>query len=282
MWYADDPRQVPWPRFLDEVARAGYEWIELGPYGYLPTDPIRLADELAVRGLRVAGQAVRSALHQGRDGWRETWPRVAESGALVQAVGGSHLILVPGFWRDPWTGAFVEEPDLTAQQWRDLTGSTNRLARQVRDLFGLRLSLHPHAYTHVNNEQAVARFLAATDPELVSLCLDTGHYAFCGADSVQLLENSGERVGYLHLKQVDPAVLAEVVAEDEPFATAVARGVWCEPPHGLPSLEPVLAAARRIGTDLFAIVEQDMYPCPADKPLPIAERTRRRLRSYGV
>ncbi len=40
VWFADDPRQTPWERFLDEVAAAGYTRIELGPYGYLPTDPV--------------------------------------------------------------------------------------------------------------------------------------------------------------------------------------------------------------------------------------------------
>ena len=43
VWFPDHPRQVPWQRFLDEVQAAGYHWIELGPYGYLPTDPHQLA-----------------------------------------------------------------------------------------------------------------------------------------------------------------------------------------------------------------------------------------------
>ncbi|WP_018215507.1 sugar phosphate isomerase/epimerase family protein [Salinispora vitiensis] len=282
VWYANDPRQVPWPRFLDEVARAGFEWIELGPYGYLPTDPTRLAGETALRGLRVAAATLSTSLHRGHSGWQETWPRVAMTAALVRAVGGTCIVIMPGYWRDPWTGEPTEEPHLTAAQWRDLTVLTNRLARQVRDSFGLRVMLHPHAYTHIDNEPAVTRFLDATDPDLVSLCLDVGHYTYCGGDSVKLLDTCGERVGHLHLKQVDPAVLADVVAKDEPFGTAVTRGVWCEPPNGLPALEPVLAAARRLDTDMFAIVEQDLYPCPADKPFPIAERTRRLLRSYGV
>jgi len=32
----------------------------------------------------------------------------------------------------------------------------------------------------------------------------------------------------------------------------------------------------------FAIVEQDMYPAPFDKPLPIAKRTRAYLREIGM
>ena len=49
VWHADDPLQTPWNRFLDELAGVGYEWLELGPYGYLPTDPAQLSDELAAR-----------------------------------------------------------------------------------------------------------------------------------------------------------------------------------------------------------------------------------------
>ena len=47
MWFPDDPNQTSYTRFLDEVADSGYQWIELGPYGYLPTDPKKLSDELA-------------------------------------------------------------------------------------------------------------------------------------------------------------------------------------------------------------------------------------------
>ncbi|MET9931051.1 MULTISPECIES: sugar phosphate isomerase/epimerase [unclassified Streptomyces] len=282
VWFPDDPRQVPWQRFLDEVAGAGYEWIELGPYGYLPTDPAVLAEETARRGLRVSAGTVFTGLHHGPDVWERTWAHVAENAALAQAMGAGHLVVIPSFWRDDRTGEVLEDPVLTAGQWRDLTRLTERLGREVRERYGLRIVVHPHADTHLDGEESVTRFLDATDPEAVALCLDTGHYAYAGGDSVGLIEAYGERIGYLHLKQVDPAVLAEVVAEGTPFGPAVARGVMCEPPSGVPALEPVLAAARALDVDLFAIVEQDMYPCDPDVPYPIALRTRGFLRSCGV
>ncbi|MET7318002.1 2-keto-myo-inositol dehydratase, partial [Streptomyces thermoviolaceus] len=72
VWFPDDPQQVPWHRFLDEVAEAGYSWIELGPYGYLPTDPARLTGELDKRNLRVSAGTVFTALHRGPDVWDST------------------------------------------------------------------------------------------------------------------------------------------------------------------------------------------------------------------
>ncbi|MFJ4922027.1 sugar phosphate isomerase/epimerase family protein [Streptomyces sp. NPDC088725] len=282
VWFPDDPQQVPWRRFLDEVAEAGYEWIELGPYGYLPSDPAVLGEETARRGLKVSAGTVFTGLHHGPAVWEETWAHVARIAALTQAMGADQLVVIPSFWRDDKTGEVLEDRTLTPAQWRDLTSQTERLGREVRDRFGLRIVVHPHADTHVDTEANVSRFLDATDPELVSLCLDTGHYAYCGGDSVKLIETYGERIGYLHLKQVDPEILAGVIAEEVPFGPAVGRGVMCEPPGGIPALGPVLEAAGRLDVDLFAIVEQDMYPCPPDKPFPIAERTRRFLRSCGA
>ncbi|OON72518.1 sugar phosphate isomerase/epimerase family protein [Streptomyces tsukubensis] len=282
VWFPDDPRQVPWRRFLDEVAEAGYDWIELGPYGYLPSDPAVLRAETDRRGLKVSAGTVFTGLHHGPDVWDATWEHVAGVAALAQAMGAGHLVVIPAFWRDDKTGQVLEDRTLTAGQWRDLTEQTERLAREVRERYGLRTVVHPHADTHIDTEENVTRFLDATDGDLVSLCLDTGHYAYCGGDSVRLIETYGERVGYLHLKQVDPEVLAAVREEELPFGPAVARGVMCEPPGGVPALEPVLAAAGKLDVDLFAIVEQDMYPCPPDRPLPIAERTRRFLRSCGA
>ncbi len=176
----------------------------------------------------------------------------------------------------------IESHELTAEQWRHLASGMERLAREVLDVYGMTIAVHPHADTHIDTEAHVERFLDATDPALVHLCLDTGHYAYCGGDSVKLIKTYGERIGYLHLKQVDPAVLAGVVERGTPFGPAVAQGVMCEPPTGVPALEPVLTAAQGLGVDLFAIVEQDMYPCPPGKPLPIARRTRAFLRSCGA
>ncbi|WP_159665954.1 sugar phosphate isomerase/epimerase family protein [Streptomyces mexicanus] len=282
VWFPDDPRQVPWDRFLDEVAEAGYSWIELGPYGYLPTDPARLADELDRRGLAVSAGTVFTGLHRGPSAWDATWEHVGRGAALTRAMGARHLVVIPSFWRDDKTAEILEPPELTREQWTHLTRGMERLGRAVRETYGLDIVVHPHADTHLDTEAHVERFLDSTDSALVNLCLDTGHYAYCGGDSVKLIETYGERIGYLPLKQVDPDVLADVVAHQVAFGPAVQRGVMCEPPTGVPALEPVLAAAQKLGVDLFAIVEQDMYPCAPDKPLPIATRTRRFLRSCGA
>jgi inosose dehydratase len=284
VWFADDPRQTPWTRFLDEVAEVGYPWLELGPYGYLPTDPARLADELARRGLSVAGGTVHgfSGLHRPGD-WPDIERITRQVSELTAAVGGRHVIFVPvPGYRDDSTGAFLEPAELDPDQWRIMIKATNDLGKLVAEEYGLRLEFHPHADSHVETQVQTERFLAETDPRSVSLCLDTGHLAYRHADNVALIERYPDRIGYVHIKQMDPAIVAQAEREGLAFGQAVALGASCEPPQGEPVVVDVAKALQELDRDLFVVVEQDMYPAPFDKPKPIAQRTYTYLRSVGI
>jgi inosose dehydratase len=278
VWYADDPRQTPWTRFLDEVAAAGYTRIELGPYGYLPTDPVRLKDELDRRGLTMTAGTTFEQLHRP-DGWESTWRDVARTAELTAAMGAKHLVVMPSMWRGD-NGEVVEERLDREGQTRHGRAVTE-LGRRLAEEFGLQTQYHPHADGHVDTQDTVERFLEETDGAHVNLCLDTGHISYCGGDNLELIQKYPDRIGYVHLKQVDPKVLAEVEAEGLSVDEAVRRGVMCEPPNGIPELPPVLDALAALDVDVFAIVEQDMYPCQPDVPLPIAERTLTYLTAAG-
>jgi inosose dehydratase len=274
VWFADDPRQTPWQRFLDELTEAGYRWLELGPYGYLPTDPARLREEVDRRGLRVSGQAVFGALHNP-DQWEADLRDARQVAELVTAMGARHMVLLP-------VDAGPNPPELEPDRWRTLVDRTSELGRILAEEYGVAAVFHPHADSHVGTQAQIERFLADTDPAAVNLCLDTGHVAYYQGDNVELIGKYPDRIGYLHLKQADPAVLEQVRAEGLSFAEAVRRGAMCEPPKGQPDMEALLDAVdRHLDGDLFAIVEQDLYPCDPDVPLPIAGRTCKYLRQLG-
>ena len=284
VWFADDPRQTPWDRFLDELAGVGYEWLELGPYGYLPTDPARLRDELDRRNLKVAGGTMHghSGLHRADDfpAIEEATRKVAE---LTRAVGAEHLIFVPvPGYRDDETGAYLEPAELDEDAWKTLVTATNELGRIVAEDYGLRLQFHPHADSHVETQAQTERFLDETDPRWVNLCLDTGHLAYTRADNVAIIRGYPDRIGYVHIKQMDPAIVERAEREDLAFGQAVAMGASCEPPAGLPDIPTVVEALSGLDAELYVVVEQDMYPAPFDKPEPIARRTRDYLRGVGV
>ncbi|MGD9528841.1 TIM barrel protein [Pseudonocardia sp.] len=281
VWFPDDPNQVPWHRFLDEAAAAGYEWIELGPYGYLPTDAAQLRDELDRRGLKLSGGAVFAALHRGADALKQAIEDCRTEARLLTALGARHLVLLPEGYTD-LDGALTQPRDLTSEQWSDLCSGMDVLARTLQQEFDVELVFHPHADSHVDTQDRVERFLEQTDPEQVRLCLDTGHIAYCGGDNVAIIRRFPERIGYVHLKQVDPAVMDRVRAEGLGFAPAVRLGAMVEPPTGVPDMPSLLDALADLDADLFAIVEQDLYPCDPDTPAPIATRTARYLGACGI
>ena len=126
------------------------------------------------------------------------------------------------------------------------------------------------------------RFLADTDPDLVSLCLDTGHFAYRYGDPVDFMRKHHERIPYLHLKSVDAVKRDEVNKGDITFAHAVGQDMFVEPHQGIVVFDAFRDVLEEVNYEGFGIVEQDMYPAPFDKPLPIAKRTRAYLREIGI
>jgi inosose dehydratase len=281
VWFPSDPKQTPWHRYLDEVAAAGYEWTELGPYGYLPSDLPTLRAELDRRGLKVSATFAMAHL-EDPSAWPDLQRQVTGGGELLAALGARFLVLIDDTYSDLFTGKPTRPSRLEESAWRRLIDTTHRVGDLVRERFGLQLVFHPHAETHVEYEDQIEALLDQTDPTRVALCLDTGHHAYRGGDPVAFFRRHHARIPYLHLKSVDPQKQAWVEREHIPFAIAVANDMFCEPSQGAVDFLAFRDALREVDYDGLATVEQDMYPAPFDKPLPIARRTLAYLRSIGL
>lgn len=276
-----DPLQTPWQRYLDEVVAAGYQYSELGPFGYLPKDPGIIREEYAGRGLTLTGGTVFVALHKGREALAKAKADCDAEMAVIGPLGAKHLVILPEGYTD-FDGNLVASPTLTEDEWDNLNRGMSELGRYVNDKHGAVLVFHTHADSHVGTQEEIERFLDGTDPDTVQLCLDTGHVAYCGADNLRIIADYPDRVQYVHLKQVDPAVRARVREEKLGFAPAVRLGAMVEPPLGEPDMPSLLAALAGLDRDLYCIVEQDMYPCRFEKPLPIATRTQQYFETCGL
>jgi len=274
VWHPHDDRQTPWHRFLDEVVQAGYTRMELGPFGYLPTEPRTLRGEFARRGLTLSGGTFGGALHRP-EALADLEEQVRQVGDLVAELGGGYLVLLPAAYRGESVPP-TEPRQLDADGWGRFVETSNRLARLACERFGgrIRVVFHPHADSHVETAEQVERYLDDTDPELVGLCLDTGHYAYRDGDSIDLMRRRHDRIPYLHIKTVQADRLHEAHARDLSFPEAVQLGVFCEPADGTIDFPAFKRLLDEIGYDGYAIVEHDLYPCAFDVPLPIAARTR--------
>ena len=281
VWFANDPKQAPWQRYLDEIVQAGFTRTELGPYGYMPTDPQVLRRELERRGLEPVALAEGGNLEEP-SAWPALEKLASQACELLVGVGGKYFVLFDESYTDSRTGEPVSDSALDEEHWKRLIDSTTRLADRVHSRFGLRMLFHPHAETHVETEDQIERFLRETDPQRVNLCFDTGHHAYRGGDAVAFMRKHHDRIPFLHVKSIDADVQRRVAAEHIPFAGAVGMDMFVEPSRGAIDFMQFRDVLREIDYNGYAIVEQDMYPAPLDKPLPIAKRTHDYLVGIGI
>lgn len=204
-------------------------------------------------------------------------PTIPSSRELA-AMDVHHLVVLP----EMHTGALTQPAELTAEQWRDLVDGQSKLGQLVREQFDVRAGFQPHVDTHVDTQRFVGKFLADTDPDAVSLCLDTGHIEYCSGVNREIVHRHPDRISSIHLKQVNPAVAAQARAGRVGFYEAVRRGAMVEPPLGAPAMAPLLDDLAALNRDLRLIIEQDMYPAPAGSAKAIANRTRDYFAGLGL
>lgn len=281
VWFPSDPQQPPFEQFLDEANRAGYRTIELGPYGYLPVDPDALRALLEAYKFRLSGGFVFGNFH-GPDAWDERKVEIDSTCSLLQSLGAQYCVLIESMYTDLFTGEQIAASELTPEEWARLVEVSNRIGSYVSDRYGLKVAFHPHAQTSIEREDQIERYLEMTDPNLVSMCLDTGHHAYCGGDPVQFMRDHHERIPYLHIKSVNDTIRAEVASQQIPFAEAVKMGAFTEPKAGVIDFVQFRQVLDDVGFEGIGIVEQDLYPTEFDRPFPIAVSTRSYLSDIGM
>jgi inosose dehydratase len=280
--FADAPKNPHWRLVLDEIRDSGYEWMELGPVGYLPTDPTRLQTELASRGLHASGTFVFQPLHDLDK--RAEVERVAEATckAITASRGGTLVIIdLVSNERLKTAGRVDDARRLTDGEWDVLLEGVVDVAATARE-HGLRPVFHPHTASYVEFEDEIERLLSDLGRETVQLCIDTGHSAYAGFDPVAFYQRHAERVPYLHLKDIDPKVRQRALAERLNFWQAMTAGIFCPLGSGMVDFAALGQALERHGFDGFATVEQDVDPSPDAQPMRDAITSREFLTEIGM
>ena len=254
---ADAPGNPVWEKVLDEIAGSGVDALELGPVGYLPEDPGRLREELFGRGLTAVGSFVFDDLHDPacRERILVDTRRACDAIAAVQ---GEILVLIdrPGPGRVETVGRSDDAPRMDDDGWASMMAFVDEIAALAEDA-GLRPVFHPHAGSWIEFNDEIDRLL---DDSRIELCLDTGHAAIAGIRVGQAIDAWGDRIGYLHLKDVDPAVLKRVREERLDFWQAVSARVFCPLGDGAVELSIGCERLKRIRYAGYATIEQDMRP----------------------
>jgi inosose dehydratase len=274
-WANDDIREWGGHRsgqeIMREISEAGYEGTEMS-YTF-PQDPQALKKALADHELVLAGaycwvNLANPELHAAE------MARARAHLDFCSRAGAEVANFAEGTGSLHWDrrGTRPEVQPLDRQGWDLLLRGLDELGACGRER-GLRVCFHPHAGTPVETQEEIARVLEGTDPELVSWCPDTGHLAYAGLDPVEAFDRWATRIGYVHLKDVRPAVLARVRQEKPGFLQAVRWNVFATPGQGKLDFPGVLKVLESSGYRGWLILEAEQDPAEHE-PRALARQTR--------
>lgn len=278
--------QIPYGQMLDELVETGYTGSELGDWGYMPTDPAALRRELEARGVAMLGAFVPVALKDAAAHGRgvETAVRTARLLAAVATDPAPFLVLADNNGTVPHrtqnAGRIAPDMGLSTPEWKIFAKGAEEVARSVREQTGLKTVFHHHCAGYVETPEEISRLLELTDPDLLGLVFDTGHYCY-GArtrDVMSGLRRFQERVWYIHCKDCEPEVAARARAHKWDYFRALQNGVFCELGKGCVDFPAFLGWTRQTGYKHYLLVEQDILP-GMGAPKDSARRNREYLRS---
>lgn len=250
---------------LSEMRETGYEGTELGDWGFLPTIPMELRKSMQDHGLLLLGAFVPIPLSD---------PEAHEVGVEI-ALKTARLIYDAGYEdafiilsdangtvmeRTNNAGRITPEMGLSEDSWNTFALGAEKVAKSVRSTFGLRTVFHHHCGGYVETPLEIAKLMKLTDPSLLGLCLDLGHYAFGGGNPVEALNEYYNRIWHIHFKDYDQKVDWRSASEDFDYFKSVEEGVFCQLGKGNVDFHSILNILIEKGYNGWVVVEQDIFP----------------------
>lgn len=271
---------------LDEIRETGYAGTELGDWGFMPTVPAQLRAELDKRSLQLLGAfvpvflkdaskhqagaelAVRTAQLMRDAGFQDAFIVLAdENGSIPE--------------RTKNAGRVTSEMGLTSDEWHTFAQGANFVASEVKAKTGLRTVFHHHCGGYVETPAEIDRLLELTDPNLLGLVLDMGHYMFGGGNPLNLLKVQGERIWHVHFKDCQPEIAAQSRAQGLDYFQSVNAGVFCELGKGAVDFPAIVEELKNQNYNGWIVVEQDVLPGMGN-PKACAARNREYIKTLGL
>lgn len=280
--FPDDERNPPWETVLRECAEAGYKGIELGPIGYMPEDPAELGEALARHDLELIGGVVYRPFHDPGK-WDDVLDGAVRTCKALKAHGAKHLVLIDAVSRRraPTAGRPDEAEQMAPDEWAGFRERIATVAKMGTEEYGLTVGMHAHAAGFMDFEPELERLLSEVDESILKICFDTGHHSYAGFDPVAFMKRHMDRITYVHFKDIDPDVKADVVKNRTEFLKACGQGIFCKLGDGDVDFPAVRNLLVNSGFEGWCSVEQDCDPTLDVDSLADAAANREYLQSIG-
>jgi len=280
--FADDPRNPAWRDVLRDCRDAGYKGIELGPVGFMPEDPVELGEGLSEFDQELIGGVVFRPFHDPT-AWDDVMDGSVRTCKALKAHGARHLVLIDSISprRAPTAGRAGEAEQMDDAEWSAYRDRIATIAKMGAEEYGLTVGIHAHAAGFMDFEPELERLLDEVDEGILKICFDTGHHSYAGFDPVAFMKRHIGRTSYMHFKDIDPVVKADVITSRTGFYDACGQGIFCNLGEG----DVDFPAARQVlldsGFEGWCTVEQDCDPEGDTSPVADARANREYLQSIG-
>ncbi len=278
--------EIGFEQVLDEIKETGYIGTELGDWGYMPTSPELLKAELDKRELALLGAFVPVAMANAdkHGAGVNSALKVAE---LMYKAGYKDALIVLADdngsvpERTKNAGRITASMGLSHEQWQVYAAAAEMIAKAVKEAYGLRTVFHHHCAGYVETPEEVDKLMTLTDPDVLGLCLDMGHYAFGGGDPMEALQKYGDRIWHVHFKDYSPKAAKASREANGDYFDALKRGVFCELGKGAVNFQGVVKLLEQMGYKDWIVVEQDILPGMGN-PKICAQANRDYIKSLGL
>ena len=271
---------------LNEIKETGYEGTELGDWGFLPTNPTDLKKELEKRNLSLVGAFVPVFLKDRSKHASGVENAVRTAKLMADAKYKSAFIILAdenGSVKERTlnAGRVSSSMGLTMDEWKIFAEGVNLLAREVKEQTGLRTAFHHHCAGYVETPEEIDTLMSLTDPSLVGLVLDMGHYMFGGGDPLQVLKKFRNRIWHVHFKDCHSGVAGKSKKEGFDYFQSVSAGVFCELGKGKVDFPAIVKELKAQQYNGWIVVEQDVLPGMGN-PKVCAQRNRDFIKTLGL
>ncbi len=278
--------EIGFEQVLDEIKETGYIGTELGDWGFMPTSPKMLYSVIQKRKLELIGAFVPVALADVKNHSTGITSALKVAELMFQAgYKNSFIVLADDngsvLERTQNAGRIQANMSLSDKEWKVYAKGAENIAKQVKDVFGLRTVFHHHCGGFVETPEEIEKLLSLTDPELLGLCLDMGHYAFGGGDPIEALNTYFKRIWHVHFKDFDPKIANESKEANGDYFDAIKRGVFCELGKGAVDFKSIVKLLNELNYKNWIVVEQDILPGMGN-PKNSAKTNRDYLKTLGL
>ncbi len=263
---------------VSEMALAGFTGSEVG--NKYPKDPAVLKPMLELRGIEICNAWFSTFLISKP--YEETLREFDKHVAFLAAMGAKVVGVseqsysTQGIQTQP---VFEGKYEMNDAEWDMLCQGLNKLGKYSLETYGVALTFHHHMGTVVQSAAETDRLMAGTDPKYVSLLFDSGHFAYCGENPVELVTRHAKRIKHVHLKDIRPEVVARVLTEHLSFLEGVRQGAFTIPGDGCVDFDPIFKVLAESGYEGYMVVEAEQDTAKAN-PLDYAIRARKFIREH--